>query len=289
MGVGTPVNPCTQLICVKFGLCPNFAEQFHLGGESALNHVIWWRRRRVALRVRNGSRFGVVTSLSRSLVLGVRAGFGSPLPCGRCVSGSSLPSLPLSVCAPAHPAVMASGPVSCGRGTGRRGGRLPGGGSTPSQPGLQFGDRSGQVHGALRAQCPLGSGLGAGPTLARLFRAHPPSVGSPHWQWRSGRLHRTREEASEARVDVLGCDLGSAEAGACSAASAGEAADPIRFRPLCGLRLAGWLERGSVRCSWVRFLGGAVLNCWDGGAAKIASSGMADGSHATKVNHFYNG
>ena len=163
------------------------------------------------------------------------------------------------------------------------------GGSTPSQPGLQFGDRSGQVHGALRAQCPLGSGLGAGPTLARLFRAHPPSVGSPHWQWRSGRLHRTREEASEARVDVLGCDLGSAEAGACSAASAGEAADPIRFRPLCGLRLAGWLERGSVRCSWVRFLGGAVLNCWDGGAAKIASSGMADGSHATKVNHFYNG
>ena len=41
-------------------------------------------------------------------------------------------------------------------------------------------------------------------------------------QWRSGRLHRTREEASEARVDVLGRDSGAAETGACSAASAGE-------------------------------------------------------------------
>ena len=41
-------------------------------------------------------------------------------------------------------------------------------------------------------------------------------------QWRSGRLHRTREEASEARVDVLGCGIGTAETGACSAAPAGE-------------------------------------------------------------------
>ena len=36
------------------------------------------------------------------------------------------------------------------------------------------------------------------------------------------RLHRTREEASEARVDVLGCDSGATETGACSAAPAGE-------------------------------------------------------------------
>ena len=43
-----------------------------------------------------------------------------------------------------------------------------------------------------------------------------------HRQWRAGRLHRTREEASEARVDLLGCDFGAAETGACSAAPAGE-------------------------------------------------------------------
>ncbi len=63
-----------------------------------------------------------------------------------------------------------------------------------------------------------------------------------------------------------------------------ENADPIRLglsqrRP----------EPGPDRCSRVRFLGGAALNCWGGGAAQTASSGMADGSHATKVNHFYNG
>ena len=34
---------------------------------------------------------------------------------------------------------------------------------------------------------------------------------------------------------------------------------------------------------------GAVLYCWDGGAAHTASSEKADGSPATKVNHFYNG
>ena len=44
----------------------------------------------------------------------------------------------------------------------------------------------------------------------------------PDRQWCPGRLHRTREEASEARVDVLGSDSGAAETGACSAASAGE-------------------------------------------------------------------
>ena len=62
-----------------------------------------------------------------------------------------------------------------------------------------------------------------GPSLARLFGAYPAPVGLSRRQWRSGRLHRTREEAREARVDVLGCDLGAAETGACSAASAGEA------------------------------------------------------------------
>ena len=45
----------------------------------------------------------------------------------------------------------------------------------------------------------------------------------PRWQWRSYRLHRTREEAREARMDVLGCCFGTAETGACSAAPAGEA------------------------------------------------------------------
>ena len=66
-------------------------------------------------------------------------------------------------------------------------------------------------------------------------------------------------------------------------------ADPIRFGLSCGLRPAGRLERGPDRCSRVRFPGGAVLNCWDGGAAKTASSEKADGSPVTKVNHFHNG
>ena len=62
-----------------------------------------------------------------------------------------------------------------------------------------------------------------GPTLAWLLRAHPPPVGGPHWQWRAYRLHRTREEAREARMDVLGCCFETAETGACSATPAGEA------------------------------------------------------------------
>ena len=81
----------------------------------------------------------------------------------------------------------------------------------------------GEVHGALRAQRPPGSSPGAGPSFTWLFRAHPPPVGMSHWQWRLCRLHRTCKEADEARVDVLGCDLGPVETGACSAASAGEA------------------------------------------------------------------
>ena len=86
---------------------------------------------------------------------------------------------------------------------------------------------------------------------------------APVGNGRRVRLHRTREEA---RVDVLGYDLGAAETGACSAAPAGET--QIRFGLSCGLRLVGWLERGSARCSRVRFPGVAVLNCWDGGVAQ---------------------
>ena len=36
-------------------------------------------------------------------------------------------------------------------------------------PGLQLGGRPGQVHGTIRAQCPPGSGPGAGPSVARLL------------------------------------------------------------------------------------------------------------------------
>ena len=66
-------------------------------------------------------------------------------------------------------------------------------------------------------------------------------------------------------------------------------ADPIRLRLVRRFRPAEWLEWGPVRYVRVRFPGGAVLYCWDGGAAKTASSEKADGSPATKVNHFYNG
>ena len=85
---------------------------------------------------------------------------------------------------------------------------LPGGrGSAPGKPGLQLGDWPGEVHGALRAQRAPGSGSGAGPSPARLLRAHPASMGCSRRQWRTGRLHRTCKEASEARVDELGCRL----------------------------------------------------------------------------------
>ncbi len=45
----------------------------------------------------------------------------------------------------------------------------------------------------------------------------------PVGKWRSRRLPRTCKEACEARVDVLECDLGTAETGACSATPAGKA------------------------------------------------------------------
>ena len=52
-------------------------------------------------------------------------------------------------------------------------------------------------------------------------------------QWRRRRLHRTCKEAREARVDVLGCDLGAVETGACSAAQAGEAETPTQSGSGC--------------------------------------------------------
>ena len=66
-----------------------------------------------------------------------------------------------------------------------------------------------------------------------------------------------------------GCGLGSAETGACSAAPAGEAARQPQSGSGCRADpwSAGWLERGPVRCSRVRFPGGAVLQCWGGGAS----------------------
>ena len=42
---------------------------------------------------------------------------------------------------------------------------------------------------------------------------------------------------------------------------------PNPFGLFGGWKPAGWLERGSARCSRVRVPGGAVLNCWDGGVA----------------------
>ena len=84
----------------------------------------------------------------------------------------------------------------------------------------------------------------AGLVLARrLLRAHPPPVGGPHWQWRTYRLHRTREEASEVRVDVLGCCFETAETGACRAASAGEAETPTQSGSGCS---AGGSPRGGL-------------------------------------------
>ena len=62
----------------------------------------------------------------------------------------------------------------------------------------------------------------AGPSFAQLLGAHLTPMGLSHRQWRSCRLHRTCKEAGEARVDVLGCGIGAAETGACSAAPAGE-------------------------------------------------------------------
>ena len=114
--------------------------------------------------------------------------------------------------------------------------------------------------------------------LLGCLRSHPKSMGMSRRQWRICRLHRTREEASEARVDVLGAvsrQLRPALAAQHRLGKRRRRPSPV-FRLFLGRRPAGWLERGPDRCSRVRVPGGAVLNCWGGGAAQTAS--MADGS-----------
>ena len=137
---------------------------------------------------------------------------------------------------------------------------------------VKFMERYGlSVHQAAALALPVGCSVARllGCSVARLLGEHPPPAGLSRGQWRACRLHRTREEASEARMDVLGCGLGSAETGACSAAPAGEAARQPQSGSGCRADQwsAGWLERGPVRCSRVRFPGGAVLQCWGGGAS----------------------
>ena len=90
-------------------------------------------------------------------------------------------------------------------------------------PGLQFGDRSGQVHGTLRAQRPPGGSIGAGPAFPRLFRRHPASQGCSPGQRGPCRLLRTCKEAGEARMDPVGMCPRTVETGACSTTRAGEA------------------------------------------------------------------
>ena len=72
-------------------------------------------------------------------------------------------------------------------------------------------------------------------------------------QWRSRHLQRTREEAREACVVVLGSHIATAETGACSAASAGH--EPILF----GLRPGRDLLDAHSR---VRVPGGRRHYCW---------------------------
>ena len=78
------------------------------------------------------------------------------------------------------------------------------------------------------------------------------STGCPRWQRRPGRLRRTREEAREARVDVLGRGCGSAETGACSATPAGEAETPTQSGSVCraGLAPRGGLSGDQLGVLW---------------------------------------
>ena len=56
--------------------------------------------------------------------------------------------------------------------------RLSGGSADISgQPGLQFHQRPGEVHGTLRAKRPPGGSPGPGPAFGRLFRAYLPPEG----------------------------------------------------------------------------------------------------------------
>ena len=171
--------------------------------------------------------------------------------------------------------------------------RLPSGsGSSSGQPGLQFGHRPGEVHGAIRAQRPSGCRPGAGPSFTRLLRAHSPPAGLSRRQRRPCRLRRTCKEASEARMDVLGCGLGAAETGACSATPAGEAARPTQSGSGCqpGFDRGGGLSGDQFGVPG--YDSRAEPSCTVGAAALPPSgsvSGKADPGLVTKVNPFYNG
>ena len=137
-----------------------------------------------------------------------------------------------------------------------------GSGDLSGQPGLQFRHRPGEVHGAIRVDGTPGSSSGAGPTLTRLVERIPRRWVCTHRQWRPCRPSPYPcKEAGEARVDVLGRDLGTAETGACSAAPAGEAETPTQSGSGCsaGSGSRGGLERGSAWCSRVRFPGRSRL------------------------------
>ena len=99
--------------------------------------------------------------------------------------------------------------------------------------------------------------------LLRLFRAHPPPAGlRPSAMAYMSPSPYPCKEASEARMDVLGCGLGTAETGACSAAPAGEAAGPTQSgsggpaggSPRSGLSgdqfgVPGWDSRAEPSCT----------------------------------------
>ena len=122
---------------------------------------------------------------------------------------------------------------------------LPGrSGDTSGEPGLQFGDWPGQVHAALRAQRSPGGCL-CWPVVCSAVPSASPADGLPPSAMASMSPSRTCKEASEARVDVLGCGSGAVETGACSATPAGEACARTQSGSGSGLT-------GSVRCSRVR-------------------------------------
>ena len=144
----------------------------------------------------------------------------------------------------------------------------------------------------LRAQRPPGRSPGAGPSFTQLFRAHPALVGVSRRQWRSGSLHRTREEASKARVDVLGAISGQLR--------------PVRLRRTAQHRLEKQRGRANpvqatsradargVACAGINsvFLGEipkrSRLELSGRRSADGGSSEVVDDSCVTKINHFYN-
>ena len=102
------------------------------------------------------------------------------------------------------------------------------------QPGLQFGDRPGEVHGAVRAQRPSGCGPGAGPSLHLAVSERIPR----RWACPVGNgVHVAFTVPARKGVKHVwtywGADLGTAETGACSASSAGEAKTPTQSGSGC--------------------------------------------------------